>query len=215
MEKISNLVSLDKVKSNSEQSEPNNHKTAEVINWLFKELRSNFPAFQYAWPTENDLRQAKKTWLKAFVPAGINSIEQLQYGLNKCYLMEKPFVPSPGEFIKWCQPTPKDLGLPDYDEAYDEACRNSNPTVTKRWTHDVVYYAWSKTGSFDLRSLPASKTRHEFEKNYKEAIKLHAEGKILRQIDNNPPPPPKKRFDGKPMTHEQAMRAMRKMLNMT
>jgi hypothetical protein len=213
MEKISNLISLDSLKkqSSSQQEQKANPKTAEVINWLFKELRSNFPAFKQAWPNNTELTNAKKTWLKAFMLAGISSIEQLQYGLNRCYLMEKPFVPSPGEFISWCTPTPKELGLPSYDDAFDESCKNSHPSATKAWTHDVVYYAWSKTGSYDLCNKPSAVIRPKFDEYYKEAIKLHTQGKILRQIENNPPPP-KRRMDGKPMTREQAMAAIGKMI---
>jgi len=182
---VSNLIDLSKIKQQREQEkeESLSPETAEVINWLFRELRSNFTAFKQAWPDKESYTQAKKTWLKAFVLAGINRIEQIKHGLNRCYLLANPFVPTPGQFISWCTPSTEELGIPSVEDAYGEACINSKAYNTeKKWSHQAVYHAYTMCNSYDLANLPRTNTFPIFERNYDITVKMMLQGEPLKDI---------------------------------
>uniref|UniRef100_UPI003F584DEC replication protein P n=1 Tax=Vibrio cholerae TaxID=666 RepID=UPI003F584DEC len=78
--------------------------TARIINILFAELQSCFPAWKATFPSKSDVDAAKRTWTKGLLEAGIITEQQLQCGLRKARQAESPFWPSLGQFIKWCQP---------------------------------------------------------------------------------------------------------------
>ncbi len=92
-------------------------KDAEIINNLFFSLQGIFPAFRQAWGSDALFEKAKTEWIKAFALAGINSIEKINVGLNKCRLLKTPWIPTPGQFIGMCMPEvslvpPIYIGLP-------------------------------------------------------------------------------------------------------
>lgn len=51
--------------------------TIDVVNALFKELQAIFPAWKQAWPDDDALKAAKRSWTKAFIVEGINQLEQI------------------------------------------------------------------------------------------------------------------------------------------
>lgn len=163
-----------------------NNTTAQIVNHLFDRLMAINPAWKQAWPTEEEFKSTKKEWVLAFIDANINTIEQLKSGLKKVRMKSSPFIPSPGEFIELCKPTPDDIGAPSVEDAYNEACGNALPYITeKKWSHDVVRYASHKTGTDKLRSEPRSKSFDLFRKNYDDAIELYSSGKVMNQISNS------------------------------
>ncbi len=117
--------------------------TADVVNALFKELQAIFPAWKQAWPDAESLNAAKRSWIKAFIVAGITTLEQIRYGLQNCRQIGGDFAPSVGKFIKWCQPTPEMLGIPSHDKAFREALENSHPSRfgARTWSHPAVRHA--------------------------------------------------------------------------
>lgn len=182
MKHISNLIDFSKVKQNKQSSPDYCEETSEVINILFKELRDNFTAFQQAWPTRQVYDGAKKVWLKAFMLAEINSSEQIQHGLNKCYLMKKPFVPTAGEFISWCKPDPKDFGFPDVYQAFQLAGKINqvgsiyiHPHVP---TDTVIKHVISQIGANPLRGMPEKQAMQLFENYYAVACNQFIDGNI-------------------------------------
>jgi len=82
---------------------PDDHETAEIVNKLFRVFQGIFPAFRQAWPTEQEFNFAKKEWVKAFLQADMTDIAIIKLGVDKFRLMDSPFVPSPGQFIKMCK----------------------------------------------------------------------------------------------------------------
>lgn len=74
-----------------------------IVNKLFLSFQAIFPAFKQAWPTQAELDNSKREWVKAFKQAGLNDVEVIKRGLAKYRLLENPFVPSPGQFIAMCQ----------------------------------------------------------------------------------------------------------------
>lgn len=157
--------------------------SAKVVNALFRELQSCFPAWRQAWPTDDAMAAAKKTWIKGFAAAGITSIEQIKYGIEQCRMMPSDFIPSVGKFIELCKPTPEMLGLPSIEKAYNEACRKAHPSASgAQWSHQAVYHAASESGFYNLNTLPMDASRKLFDRNYAITVRMVLEGKPLKAI---------------------------------
>ncbi len=156
--------------------------TASVVNKLFVELQSIFPAWKQAWPTTEALDAAKKSWIKGFMAAGINSLEQIRFGIQQCRKSGGDFAPSVGRFIRWCEPTPEMMGLPDAAKAYREACANAHPAANRQWSHPAVHHAACETGFYELASLPEERSRKLFDRNYAITVRMVMTGETLREI---------------------------------
>lgn len=153
---------------------------ARIINILFAQLQSCFPAWKATFPSKSDVDAAKRTWTKGLLEAGIITEQQLQCGLRKARQAESPFWPSLGQFIKWCQPDPAEFGLPTPEAAFLEASRNSHPaSVDCKWTHLAVYVAAKEAGKFELANLPRDKSWPLFQRAYSITVRRVLEGEDL------------------------------------
>lgn len=161
-------------------------KTGEVVNALFERLIAINPAFKQAWPTDASLQATKKEWIIAFMEVGIDSISRLKKGLAKCRLSTSPFIPSIGEFISWCNVTPDDVGAPDVETAYRQACKNSQFYETEKvWSHEAVRYAFNHVGSYNLSNKTRQQTYPAFVDAYQDACELFSKGMLKASL---PPP---------------------------
>jgi len=149
-------------------------QTAEVVNDLFRRLRGIFPAWRQAWPSTEALDAAKAEWIKEFADEGIRTLEQIEFGIQKCRKLKKPFAPSVGEFIAMCVPGPEDFGMPSVAGAWMEA-------LMETYSHEGVKVAAIATGLFDLRSAKQEDKglRQRFDHNYAVVIRRAQEGQPL------------------------------------
>lgn len=149
-------------------------QTAEVVNDLFRRLRGIFPAWRQAWPSTEALDAAKAEWIKEFADEGIRTLEQIEFGIQKCRKLKKPFAPSVGEFIGMCTPGPEDFGMPQVGNAWIEA-------LIGVYSHEGVRIAANETGIFDLRCAKQEDKglRERFERNYAIVIRRAQEGQPL------------------------------------
>lgn len=149
-------------------------QTAEVVNALFRRLRGIFPAWRQAWPSTEALDSAKAEWIKEFADEGIRTLEQIEFGIQKCRKLKKPFAPSVGEFIAMCVPGPEDFGMPLAADAWIEA-------LIGTYSHEAVKFAAEATGLFDLRSARQEDkgVRARFDRNYAVVIRRAQEGQPL------------------------------------
>lgn len=149
-------------------------ETAEVVNDLFRRLRGIFPAWRQAWPSTEALDAAKAEWIKEFAAVGIRTLEQIEFGVQKCRKLKKPFAPSVGEFIGMCVAAPEDFGMPSPAAAWIEALMGV-------YSHDGVRIAANETGIFDLRSAKQEDKglRERFDRNYAIVIRRAQEGQPL------------------------------------
>ncbi len=143
-------------------------ETARIVNTLFDELRSIFPAWRQAWPNDAAEARAKRTWVKGFMKAGVTTVEQLRYGIEACRLMDTDFAPSVGKFVRLCVPSAEDLGLPGDESAWREVVRHCANPGHHRWSHEAVRLAGGSVGWFNLRcsSIPEETLRKRFEHAY-------------------------------------------------
>ena len=149
-------------------------ETAEVVNDLFRRLRGIFPAWRQAWPSTEALAAAKEEWIKEFASEGIRTLEQIEFGIEKCRKLKKPFAPSVGEFIAMCQPTPEDFGMPAPADAWIEA-------LMGMYSHEGVKIAAVATGLFDLRSAQQNDKglQARFDRAYQIVLRRAQEGEPL------------------------------------
>lgn len=156
-------------------------ETERLINDLFGQLRSIYPAWKQAWTSEELYRSAKATWTQALLDAGITDWSLIERGLSRCRLEPGDFIPSAGKFIERCWPTPQELGAPDEETAYWEAQRNSHPALAgnERWSHRAVYHAANLCSRHSLLHLPADTGRLKFAKAYREVIQRLVRGEVL------------------------------------
>ena len=149
-------------------------QTAEVVNDLFRRLRGIFPAWRQAWPSTEALDAAKAEWIKEFADEGIRTLEQIEFGIQKCRKLKKPFAPSVGEFIAMCVPGPEDFGMPSAAGAWMEA-------LMEAYSHEGVRIAANETGIFDLRTAKQEDKglRQRFDHNYAVVIRRAQEGQPL------------------------------------
>ncbi|HFG2079679.1 TPA: replication protein P [Vibrio cholerae] len=211
LKSIADVISLDQKKrvysaknaepiqsfSREEESKPDSDQlqaAARIINILFAQLQSCFPAWKATFPSKSDVDAAKRTWMKGLLEAGIITDQQLQCGLRKARQAESPFWPSLGQFVKWCQPDPADHGLPNVRQAYMEACRNAHRLAEMKnyeWSHPAVYIALKNTGTFEIRNRKEAETWPIFERNYKIAVRRALAGEDLNaEIPKALPPRP-------------------------
>lgn len=143
-------------------------ETGQVINHLFKELRSIRTAWRQAWPDKKSYLESKKTWLQGFIENGICTQEQIDIGLTRCRAEASDFIPSVGKFIQGCVPTPEMVNLPSVEAAYEQALRNCHPAMRgqEKWFHPAVYQATAAAGFHSLPLLSRELGLVSFEKRY-------------------------------------------------
>ena len=149
-------------------------QTAEVVNDLFRRLRGIFPAWRQAWPSTEALDAAKAEWIKEFADEGIRTLEQIEFGIQECRKLKKPFAPSVGEFIAMCAPGPEDFGMPNVGDAWIEALMTT-------YSHEAVKLAAEATGLFDLRGAKQEDKglRARFERSYEIILRRAQAGQQL------------------------------------
>lgn len=155
-----------------------------AINELFKELRSIRSAWRQAWPDKETYQAAKRQWYQAFLEEGICSQGQVAFGMAQARKQPGDFIPSPGQFIDWCKPTPEALGLPPLAKAHREACRNAHPSMAGQgnWSHDAVWHAAKECGFENLNRLATELSLKLFERNYAIAVRRILAGQPLQAM---------------------------------
>ena len=186
MKKIFDLASVNIYNHQSKDnhdSQGDNQDSAKVVNKIFDVLQGIFTAHRHAWPSGDVFEQAKREWLKAFIENDISDLNRIRFGIKKMRLMTSAFVPTVGQFIEWCTPSPEALGLPSLQKAYEEACRLAPPYVKQRnWSHDAVFHAAQETGLYFISNNSKDKSYPMFKYNYEQAINMLMNGEKLREI---------------------------------
>lgn len=90
---------------------PSAEQTAEIFNALFSALRAAFPASVHTFNDQDAFDELRRQWLMAFRENGITTMEQVNAGLRVARRQERPFLPSPGQFIAWCREGRSALGI--------------------------------------------------------------------------------------------------------
>ena len=154
----------------------------KLINFVFQKLKGCCPAWNHTYPDNKSLSLAKQEWLTGFIENGISTDFQIHYGLKNVRKQGSAFVPTISDFIKFCQPKLEDLGLPEAEIAYREACRHSHSPTNAKWSHQAVYEAAKNTGFFELKSLEEKHILPLFTRNYEIITRKILKGEPISDI---------------------------------
>ncbi|HAV1779106.1 TPA: phage replication protein [Enterobacter hormaechei subsp. steigerwaltii] len=89
-------------------------QVAQIINGLFVQLAAAFPA-SLVNRSQEEVNEIRRQWVLAFKENGITTMEQVEAGMRMVRRQERPFLPSPGQFIKWCREGRCVLGITTAD----------------------------------------------------------------------------------------------------
>lgn len=145
-----------------------------VIDDLFNELKSCYPAWRQAFDTREAWNAAKRTWTKAFIENNISTTEQVSLGLSEARKGTNPFWPSVGQFINWC-----DGPQIDTDEAF-------NRMISKKPCNGIAEYETRQEVGFRCKcSLPEDKARALWKTTLTRNIQRVRNGELIER-DFNP-----------------------------
>lgn len=95
---------------------PQVQQVAQIINGVFSQLLATFPA-SLANRDQNELNEIRRQWVLAFRENGITTMEQVNAGMRVARRQNRPFLPSPGQFVAWCREEASvTAGLPNASE---------------------------------------------------------------------------------------------------
>jgi len=89
---------------------PQVEQVAQIINGVFTQLLAAFPAALVGREQE-EMNEIRRQWVKAFAENGITTMKQVEAGMRVARRQQKPFLPSPGQFIAWCKDETRAFGL--------------------------------------------------------------------------------------------------------
>ena len=120
-------------------------QVAQIFNNLFSELRAAFPASMANFRDQADVNEFRRQWLLAFQENGIHTLEQVAAGMRVARRQERPFLPSPGQFVAWCKQSGGALGITVEQvnaEYWDWRNRSFEFTSSEQfpWSQPVMYH---------------------------------------------------------------------------
>lgn len=156
---------------------------ARIVNGVFSELKNSFPGqfLKYAdkipgWEDHERKRLFNDEDFRRL------TARQIKNGLTRACKGE--FLPSMGRLIQCCQPDLNELGLPDAQQAWQEACNHSHEVIQHRWSHEAVYLAGRRVGWHAIRSsggdVQVSRLRKIFTDAYQQLVDDTIRGADLR-----------------------------------
>ena len=123
---------------------PQVQQVAQIINGVFSQLLATFPA-SLANRDQNELNEIRRQWVMAFRENGITTMEQVNAGMRVARRQERPFLPSPGQFVAWCKQSGGALGITVdqvITEYWDWRNRSFEFTSSEhfQWSQPVMYH---------------------------------------------------------------------------
>ena len=103
---------------------------------------------------------------------------RLALALSRCTNREDSWPPSLPEFMALTRILPEEIGAPDTEAAYSEACRGAYPyNAWHRWSNKCVYWAAVWTGMSDINERPKA-SRKEFMTQYQKAVEIEYRARV-------------------------------------
>lgn len=122
-------------------------QVAHVINGVFTQLLAAFPA-SLANRDQHEINEIRRQWVMAFRENGITTMDQVNAGMRVARRQERPFLPSPGQFVAWCKAEEATAaGLPNVNDLVDlvyEYCRG------RGFYPDAESYPWHSNAHYWL-----------------------------------------------------------------
>jgi len=159
----------------------------DIFNSLFKQLRATFPAMMATIKDQEQLNELRRQWVKAIAENEIYHSDQIEAGMKMARKHEKPFLPSPGEFIAWCKMGEADrYGLPASSELYDRVMAFRGKRFQYKspedypWTNNAEYWlVTAVSAKMTLEGLTVSETQKVCEQEIKKLSQKIADGFVV------------------------------------
>ncbi len=152
-------------------------QTIAFVNRVMKTILANSPAWSVSLKGTDSINDYRQQLVKAFLENGIAQMKQVELGLQRIRQEPTNFLPSVGQFIAWCKPTPEAIGCPDVDDAYRQAC--GFKYSKKALSHPCIAYALAKISMYELSTKSEQQTKPRFAKRYQQAVELFYNGDPL------------------------------------
>ncbi len=153
---------------------PQVQQVAQIINGVFSQLLATFPA-SLANRDQNELNEIRRQWVLAFRENGITTMEQVNAGMRVARRQNRPFLPSPGQFVAWCREEASvTAGLPNASELVDmvygiagnagpirmQSLIRGNQTRTTGWLPTCIKNVANALTDSELRRKAADELAH-------------------------------------------------------
>jgi len=122
--------------------------------------------------------EAWQTWT---LEAQDLSVEMIRLGFKKLVSSLAEYPPTLPGFINLCKSSPEDFGLPNAQEAYEEACRNCHAPSQPIWSHPAVRVAGKKTGWYVLKTFEERKSFPRFKNSYSVVVDRVIRGENIEE----------------------------------
>ncbi|EAA7138761.1 phage replication protein [Salmonella enterica] len=168
---------------------PEVEQVAKVINNVFSQLMAAFPATT-ANRSQAEMNEIRRQWVLAFRENGITTMEQVAAGMRVARRQERPFLPSPGQFVAWCREGRCVLGVTVADVMaeywkWQKLVFRYTSSEKYPWPKDVLYHICLELRH---RSTEGQLSRKELEREAVEVLDMWE-----RRVLSGKPIPPVRR----------------------
>lgn len=160
----------------------------DLVNRLFSEIFVLKPAAEYAYRGDRGqekLNRARKLWLEAFKENKINTLELLEAGLRMARRDPEPYMPTVGQFIKWCRSEDETGALENFMAIVGLGSKRQD------WcnAHPILFWCYTEIGPFEVKRMKLEQLENAFQRVYKKARRLQLENGMVfvppeRQLEN-------------------------------
>ncbi|EBE4782499.1 phage replication protein [Salmonella enterica] len=168
---------------------PEVEQVAKVINNVFSQLMAAFPATT-ANRSQAEMNEIRRQWVLAFRENSITTMEQVAAGMRVARRQERPFLPSPGQFVAWCREGRCVLGVTVADVMaeywkWQKLVFRYASSEKYPWPKDVLYHICLELRH---RSTEGQLSRKELEREAVEVLDMWE-----RRVLSGKPIPPVRR----------------------
>lgn len=173
-------------------------QVAQIINGLFVQLAAAFPA-SLVNRSQEDVNEIRRQWVLAFKENGITTLEQVEAGMRIVRRQERPFLPSPGQFIKWCREERSVLGITTADVMAEywkwrKLVFRYPSSEQYPWPMPVYYHICLE---LRLRGTDGQLSHKELEREARDILGIWEK----RVLDGKPIPPIRRALAAPPQSH--------------
>lgn len=187
-----------------DSKQPDKEAVMDALDRMFAEFELVYHnQYNKAFATPEKLIYAKKLWFSNLCHM---SPERITAASHRA-IRESEFLPTIKGILKFCDPAPEELGLPDNHSAYMEACNAPNPKASHRWSHPAVYHAGRASDWFFLAGTAENQAFPVFKRHYERLCDQVRRGEELPEPEQKALP----EHISQPLDPEEQRKRMRKL----